>query len=172
MRIFLTGFMGAGKSTAGRRLAKALDLEFLDLDFEIERVTGMKIAEIFIEKGEEDFRKTESETLRTLTTDQSHALISTGGGTPCFLENMKFMNSAGITVYLELPVGALVNRLMNSKNARPLIEGMNEKELNSYVADTLAQRVPYYRKAQIIVNGMNVDEKGLTEKIRSQYDIS
>ena len=172
MRVFLTGFMGAGKTTTGRRLADKLGLEFRDLDLEIERIAGMTIGDIFRIHGEYEFRKKESEALRDLVRYHDHLLIATGGGTPCFHDNMMFMNDSGITVYLELPTGALVHRLIHSKSRRPLVEGMDEMELQSYVTDTLAQRAPFFRESKIIADGMNVNVNDLAERIRSFYEIN
>jgi shikimate kinase len=165
MRIFLTGFMAAGKTTVGRRLSKILDLDFMDLDSEIEKVTGITISEWFRQKGESEFRKMESEVLHSLTEAHAHAVISTGGGAPCFHGNMKFMNERGITIYLKLPPRALVSRLSDSKGSRPLIEDMNAEELTDYIEKTLATRDPFYNNAEIIADGLSVDVDGLAEKV-------
>lgn len=172
MRVFLTGFMGAGKTTVGHRLASKLGLDFKDLDLEIERIAGMTIGDIFRIHGEVEFRKKESEALRDLVRDHDHVLIATGGGTPCFHDNMLFMNDSGITIYLDLPSGALVHRLNHSKNKRPLVKGMGEKELELYVTDTLAQRAPFYLESKISTDGLNVNVNDLAGMVLSFDDVS
>ena len=117
-RVFLVGYMGVGKTTIGKILSKELDVEFIDLDKYIENRYRKTIQEIFSEKGEDKFRIIEREMLREVSTFQN-VLISTGGGTPCFFDNMEVMNRRGITVYVKASVEQLVSRLVASKNVRP-----------------------------------------------------
>ena len=119
-RVFLVGYMGVGKTTIGKILSKELDVEFIDLDKYIENRYRKTIQEIFSEKGEDKFRIIEREMLREVSTFQN-VLISTGGGTPCFFDNMEVMNRRGITVYVKASVEQLVSRLVASKNVRPII---------------------------------------------------
>ena len=111
--VYIIGFMGSGKSTAGKKLAAALGWTFIDLDRQIETAAGKSIPEIFSQDGEEKFRSLETEVLRSL---KSHAktIVSTGGGTTCHAENMTFMIDTGVTVYLKMSTSQLVSRLLGS----------------------------------------------------------
>jgi len=148
-RVFLVGYMGVGKSTIGKLLSVELGVEFIDLDKYIEKRYRKSIKDIFDEKGENGFRKIEHEMLREAGTFQN-VLISTGGGTPCFFDNMNFMNQQGITVYIKASVEELTSRLLASKNERPLIQGKTPAELKEFISQHLAQRQCYYSKSQII----------------------
>ena len=150
--------MGSGKSTAGRKLADKLGYCFIDLDEYIGKMTGMTVSSIFSSKGEKAFRELEREAL--LQIDQlTDVVIATGGGTPCFSDNMDFMNRSGKTAYLKMSVERLVERLQHEKEQRPLIRGKKNKELDTYVRKKLDEREIYYRKAQIIIAGdtLNLD---------------
>lgn len=141
-RIFLVGLPGSGKSTVGAYLAKALNYTFQDLDAEIEEVAGRSIADIFEEEGEEYFRKLEATQLRQMTDEKM--VISTGGGAPCFLDGMKWMNENGFTIFLNPPFDTIVERI--SKEAhRPLIGDDPEETL----INLLSKRMPHYRQAKM-----------------------
>lgn len=147
-RVFLIGYMGVGKTTIGKLLSKELDVQFFDLDVYIENRYRKTIQEIFAEKGETKFRCIEREMLREVATFQN-VLISTGGGTPCFYDNMDLMNRQGVTVYIKASVQQLVARLLASKNVRPIIQNKSAHELYSFVTTHLAEREEYYSKAQL-----------------------
>lgn len=147
MTIFLIGYMASGKTTLGRALAKAVGYDFIDLDFYITQRYRKSISEIFAEKGEDEFRKIEATMLREAG-EFCNVIISCGGGTPCFHDNMEFMNARGITLLLESSVGCTVRRLLTARNRRPLVEGKSEKELLEFVETHKAQRSPFYSKAQ------------------------
>lgn len=164
MRIFLIGFMGSGKTTAGRKLSPRLNIQFIDLDSEIEKETRMTVREIFKLKGEEYFREIESEILRKLSREDDF-VMATGGGTPCFKDNIDFMNQKGITVYLKLNTAELISRLEKAKAKRPLLEGKDDKEMQQFIEYKLKTRTPYYEKARIITRGMNLNIPSLAEKI-------
>lgn len=141
--------MGAGKTTVGRELAKELDLEFIDLDHFIQARYQKTISQIFHEMGESEFRIIENNMLKEVG-DFENVVISTGGGTPCFFDNMDYMNSVGTTIYLKAAPKALADRLNTCKDKRPLIKDKNKEELLDFVAENLAKREPYYSKAIII----------------------
>ena len=164
MRIFLVGFMGAGKSVIGRRLAKSLNLSFYDLDAEIESHYRMTVSSIFKKYDEACFRKLEHQTLLSFF-DKDDFVMSCGGGTPCFCENMEQMNALGVTIYIKLTASELADRIANSVKKRPLTEGKSDEELASYVREMLNVREPFYSKAQITVDGSETDKDGLVEKI-------
>ena len=148
-RIFLIGYMGSGKTTVGKRLAKLLSLSFIDLDDYIQNKYRKTIAEIFDEYGEEEFRRIEARALRDVA-EIENVLISTGGGAPCYFDNMKIMNDTGITVYIEADPEELAARLLASKTVRPLVAGKSEEELVPFIENHLSQRERYYKNAHII----------------------
>lgn len=165
--IYIVGFMGSGKSTMGRRLASLMGWQFLDLDDRIEEITGKTIARIFSEDGEEEFRKTESETLKSLA-NVTNTIISTGGGTPCHSGNMDHMLETGITVYLKMTPGQLASRLGGSSGERPLLKNIPDEELLSFIGKKLSDREQWYSRARIIVDGLNPDPGLLASMIESE----
>ena len=168
MKVFLLGYMASGKTTVGRKLAKELKLHFIDLDAHIEVEEKKSVSEIFNEGGEALFRGLEMKYLKKLIDLEPDALISTGGGTPCFYDNIKEMNQAGLTVYLEMDAKSLTYRLMNAKGDRPLVNKTGENELLEFVEQQLEERKFYYSEAQIKVNalGFNSDKiKALASQI-------
>jgi shikimate kinase len=164
-KIFLIGFMGSGKSTAGKKLASHLRWSFIDLDKTIENMTGMKIRDIFSEKGEAFFRQTESEALQGMASE-SNAVISTGGGTPCFGNNMDFMLGTGLTVYLRMTPAMLKSRLADSSDYRPLLKDIDIEDLEEYIAGKLSEREKWYSRAEIIVDGCNADFSVLYSSVK------
>lgn len=148
MRIFLTGFMGAGKTYVGRRLAELLDLPFVDLDAQIVDVTGLSINEIFARHGEAAFREMEATALREFAADDAF-VMSTGGGAPCFHGNADWMNERGTTVFLAPSLDILVARLEAGRAERPLLQ--SAAELREFIETKLAARRHFYEKAHIHV---------------------
>ncbi len=164
-KIFLLGFMGSGKSTTGKKLASHLKWSFIDLDKMIENMTGMKIRDIFSEKGEAFFRQTESEALQRMESE-SNAVISTGGGTPCFGNNMDFMIRTGLTVYIRLTPATLKSRLADSSDHRPLLKDIDKEDLEEYIAGKLSDREKWYSRAEVIVDGDNTDFSALYSSVK------
>ena len=156
--------MGAGKSVIGRCLAKSLNISFYDLDEEIESRYKMSVSSIFKKYDEACFRKLESSVLEYLS-EKDDFVLSCGGGTPCFGNNMELMNSLGTTIYIKLQPEELACRISASYHKRPLTEGKSDKDLASYVAATLNAREPFYAKSKITVDGSGTDKDALTEKI-------
>jgi shikimate kinase len=158
-KIFLIGYMGSGKSTAGKKLAAKLGFEFIDLDKFIESETGKTIPEIFADKGENEFRALENNALKKLIT-REHVVVACGGGTPCYYGNMELMNNNGTTIYLKMSADSLASRLINAKDKRPLIQNKSEEELRTYINEHLEKREDIYHQAHYIVKGknLNVDE--------------
>ncbi len=155
MIIFLTGFMGSGKSTLGKRLARKIDYQFLDMDEALEEQEKMRIADMFGQKGEEYFRLKENEFLQLLEKEQN-LVIATGGGSPCFHHNMDVMNSKGITVYLKMTAAGLAYRLKQARGERPLLADIHDSELESYIEGKLKIREPFYLQSSCIIKGENV----------------
>lgn len=155
-RVILIGFMGAGKTTLGKRLATRLNIPFFDSDAEIEKHHGKSIGEIFAEQGESHFREVERRYLESFNHNDEFVL-ATGGGMPCYGDNMELLNEMGITIYLERSAKELSHRLINAKVKRPLIEGLTEQELIQFIDDKLAVREEYYKKASVILDRSEQD---------------
>jgi shikimate kinase len=148
-RIFLIGYMGAGKTTIGKELARLMNLSFVDLDTYIEARYYKTVGRLFAEKGEDCFRQLEQRMLHEVSSFEN-VLISTGGGAPCFFDNMSFMNQAGQTVYLKVSPGELTKRLELVKHTRPLLKGRRGGDLLAFVEENLEKRAPYYMQANIV----------------------
>ena len=154
-KIFLTGYMGSGKSTAGKKLASDLGYEFIDLDHFIETQYKQTIPEIFASKGENEFRSMEHNALKKVL-EKTDAVVACGGGTPCYFNNMELMKKNGITIYLKMSVDALVHRLIHAKEKRPLIANKTETELHAFITRQLEKREDFYNQAQFTVKGKNL----------------
>ncbi len=142
--------MGSGKTYLGERLAGQLNRPFFDLDRLLEAGEGKTISTIFAENGEADFRDLERKYLHTLE-NQAPAVVATGGGTPCFFDNMDWMKAHGTTVYLETPVEVLFERLRREQAGRPLLAGLNDGELRDFMEKKLSEREGWYRQAEMVM---------------------
>ncbi len=142
--------MGAGKTTLGKKIAKKMNLPFIDSDREIEKRHQKSIGDIFTENGESFFRTLETEYITSLQ-NKEEFVLATGGGMPCFGKNMELLNELGTTFYLERSSKELANRLFNAKTRRPLIEGMEQEELLSFIEERLSMREEYYKSAQVVL---------------------
>ena len=158
-RIYLIGYMGSGKTTIGQKLAKKLDFQFIDIDCFIESRQRKTINEIFFEKGEDAFRLMEHNALEEVSLFEN-VIISTGGGTPCFYNNMELMNKTGFTIYLKTSPEELNKRLRINKNKRPLLREKKPEEMLAFVAENLKKRDYYYNQTQLIFDTqqMSVNE--------------
>ena len=156
MKVFLVGYMGVGKTTVGKRLANALDLAFIDLDAYIEAAERRTISTIFEQEGESSFRGIERRSLREVA-QMDKVLISCGGGTPCYYDNMRFMKEQGVTVYLEMDPLSIVYRLSHAKEERPLVARLGPEELMSFVKQHLSERAEYYEEADVIFNALGLN---------------
>ena len=157
-RIFLIGYMGAGKTTLGKAFARALGLTFVDLDWYIEERFHKSIRQLFAERGEEGFRELEKRMLHEAG-DFEDVVISVGGGTPCFFDNMEYMNEAGETVFLDVNLQVLFRRLKVAKQQRPLLDGKTDEELMAFIQDALQKRLPFYTKAKHTFNGERLEDR-------------
>lgn len=155
MIIFLIGFMGSGKSTLGRRLAKKISYEFLDMDQLLEQHHGMSVLEMFEKNGEEWFRQQEARLLQSFDPHRN-VVIATGGGTPCQGNNMETINAKGVSVYLRMSPSSLVCRLATARAVRPLIQNLEPAQLQDYIEKKLQEREPYYLQAHCIIKGESV----------------
>ncbi len=165
MRIFLIGFMGSGKSHVGRQLAKAAQMPFLDLDDYIEQQEQRPIRDIFAQEGEAAFRQMERAALHR-TAELPEAVIACGGGTPCFFDNMDWMNRHGVTVYLQTPADILFQRLQAGKNKRPLLATLDDAALQSYITNKLNEREPFYLQAGVVYHVQQLREPVASELLK------
>jgi shikimate kinase len=164
MNIYLIGFMGSGKSTAGKSIAALLQWKFADIDKLVEENAGMTVPEIFAAGGEDSFRMAEKKAL----TDVSHrtrTVVACGGGTPCSAENMEILKSTGVTVYLKVPAEVLVSRLRRSRNHRPLLSDADPDELNQRVLKMLESRATWYEQADLVIDGEQMTDEDMTSLI-------
>ncbi len=169
-RLFLTGYMGSGKSTLGERLSAKLNYYFVDLDKFIESEYQQTIPEIFAKKGEAEFRAMEHNCLKALI-EKDNVVIACGGGTPCYYDNMELMNNNGITVYIKMSADTLISRLKVAKEKRPLLENKTDKELMDFVTRQLEKRENFYNKAQFIVKGKDLKVDELATFIKEQIGL-
>ena len=149
-RIYLVGMMGVGKSTLGKQLANAIGYAFLDTDKQIAFTEERTIQHLFDVEGEPYFREAEQHVLHQTAT-VSKTVIATGGGTPCFFDNMDWMNAHGTSIYLEANVAFIVSRVGQNTDKRPLLKGKSKEELEPFITQILANRTPYYSRAHLLV---------------------
>lgn len=158
IRIFLIGYMGAGKTTLGKAFARAMGLTFVDLDWYIEERFHKTVGQLFAERGEEDFRQLEKRMLHEVA-EFEDVVISTGGGTPCFFDNMDYMNTMGETIFLDVDVKVLFRRLKVAKQQRPLLAQKNDEELMEFIVGALQKRMPFYTKAKQVFNAEKLEDR-------------
>ncbi|HVK47551.1 MAG TPA: shikimate kinase [Pseudobacter sp.] len=152
MRIFLIGFMGAGKTHWGKQVANRMGLPFYDLDELVVAHEGKSIADIFTENGEEYFRMCEKQMLEELVEKEDSMIISCGGGTPCFFNNIDFMKRYGIVVWLNTQVEVILQRLMKERMHRPLLKDIKDEDLRNHIIRKLNERRMYYEQADVIID--------------------
>lgn len=170
MRIYLLGYMGCGKSTLGPKLADVLGIPFLDLDDHFEEMYRISINDFFTKYGEKRFRDFEHSLLTELSR-QEEFVMATGGGTPCYLGNLDFMNRHGITLYLRLPYTLLAERLEQSQRKRPMLKEFIEGDFRAHIAGHLKEREQFYLQADILLDPMTVGPAEIAELIRQKLVI-
>ena len=163
IRIFLTGYMGAGKTTLGKAFARKLNLPFVDLDWYMEERFHKTVGELFVERGEAGFRELEKNLLHEVGAFED-VVISTGGGAPCFFDNMDFMNRNGKTVFLNVHPDVLFRRLRVAKQQRPILQGKQDDELKEFIIRALEKRTPFYSQAQYVFNADELEDRSQIEK--------
>ena len=173
-RIILIGYMGSGKTTVGKALSKELGIPFYDLDWYIESRMHKTVAQLFAERGEEGFRKVERNMLHEVA-EFEDVVISCGGGTPCFFDNMEYLNQQGETVYLKADPEVLYGHLQMGKTVRPLLVGKSKEELLAFIREQLEKREPFYTKAKHTLDVSLMDNyekiKISVAKVRELLDI-
>ncbi len=161
-RIILIGYMGSGKTTVGKALSKETGMMFYDLDWYIESRMRKTVSQIFAERGEEGFRKIEYNMLHEVA-EFEDVIISCGGGTPCFFDNIDYLNQQGDVVYLKATPEVLYDHLLMAKVERPLLKGKSQEELIAYITEHMKERAPYYEKARYTLDVSVLDN---IEKIK------
>lgn len=167
IRVILIGYMGAGKTTVGKALAKELGVTFYDLDWYISNRMRKTIAQIFEERGEDGFRQIERNMLHEVA-EFEDVIISCGGGTPCFFDNIDYMNEQAPVVYLKAEPEVLYKHLAMSKNDRPLLRGKSQEELIVFIREQLEKRNPFYTKARYTLDVSLMDDYSKINKSVSQ----
>ena len=156
--LYIIGYMGCGKTTFGRALSQATGLRFIDLDHLIEDRHNATVREIFDTKGEEEFRSIERDMLRE-TAELEDVIVSCGGGTPCFFDNIAFMNANGTTLWLEATHACLFSRLVRKREKRPLLAGRSDEEIRTIISSQLEKRSPFYSQAAIRWQGDSLEDR-------------
>ena len=165
MKIFLIGFMGSGKTHRGRQLSQKLNIPFFDLDEQIVNDENRSISDIFEQEGEEYFRLREKDVLHIITESHASFVMACGGGTPCYFNNIEYMNQSGTTVWLNTPIPVLFERLMKEKDKRPLVKELSGDQLRSFIVKKYSDRKIYYEQASIIIEEENLQLDQIIEKI-------
>lgn len=169
MKVFLVGMPGSGKSTLGKQIARILNMHFVDLDTAIEQLTRKPIREIFQKQGEVYFRELERDTLDKLIHEHEAFVMATGGGTPCFHDNMLTMNKVGITVFIDIPSQEIIQRMSKKGIAdRPLFHGMDMENMVAEFDKKFKHRIPYYRQAKLEISGDYVTAERIVHLISLQ----
>jgi len=164
MRVYLIGYMGCGKSRTGRLLSEHMGVQFIDMDDYIEERNCKTVPQIFADHGEDGFRERERKALEELA-EFTDVIIATGGGAPCFFDNVDLMNKTGKTVFLNIDPAILADRLMNSKTERPLIKGKSREELVAFIDETLKKRKQFYSQAQVEITEPDLSLERIQEMI-------
>ncbi len=165
MRIFLIGFMGSGKTHWGRLLSEKLGIRFFDLDEQVVEHAGKPITEIFAADGEEQFRMMEKDILHIITESHESFVMACGGGSPCYFNNIEYMNQAGTSVWINTPLDTIFSRLIGEKDKRPLIKSLPDDQLKNFISKKFADRKIYYEQADVVVDDEPLQLEQLIQKI-------
>lgn len=163
--------MGSGKTLVSKELSVLNNLKIFDLDTEISKQNNRSITEIFKERGEIFFRKTEKEVLEKIISTEKNIILSLGGGTPCYYNNIDSINEKTISVFLKTNVKTLAQRLSSEKDKRPLIQNISNEDLPEFIAKHLFERNPFYNQAKITINTNNLSAREIAEEILTQIKL-
>jgi len=167
--IFITGFMGSGKTTFGKKLAALLKYDHLDLDQWIEENENITIEAIFKNEGEQFFRELETKYLKKIIEIKKSVVVSLGGGAICFNDNLNLVKKNGLLIYIKLSPLVLTNRIIKSKIKRPLLHNLNRKELLTEIKKLLLKRIKIYEQAHLIFNGLNLNPKNVAQLAQKYF---
>lgn len=166
MVVFLIGYMGCGKTSMAKRLAKRLGMRFVDTDTMVEQIEGASIADIFRYEGEEHFRKVERTMLERSVADGGDVVVSTGGGLPTWSDNMEFMNRVGRTIYLRRDAEQIASRLSPyGRQKRPKLRGLNDEELVRFMRENMTERESFYAKSHLVIDGEGLSDNEILTTI-------
>jgi len=165
MKIYFIGFMGSGKTHWGKLVSEKLHIPFFDLDEQIVTHEGKSIPQIFAEHGEEHFRLLEKDILHIITESHDNFVMACGGGTPCFYNNIDYMNKSGTTIWLNSPIDVLHQRLLKEKESRPLLKNLSNDQMRGFIIKKFSDRKIFYEQADIILEEDPVKIEKLVEKI-------
>ena len=172
MRVYLVGFMGCGKSSIGKMLARELGYTFIDMDKRLAEREGRSVNEIFAHYGEKHFRALEAEFLREVAqNDDENMIVATGGGVACKEENLELMLQSGVVVYLKRTRQELLRRLVAGQHSRPLIQGKTPQQIEEFIDTTLTIREPYYSRANIVVDCDHIGDSAAISVIRMALEM-
>ena len=163
--------MGSGKTLVSKELSILNNFKIFDLDTEISKQNNRSITEIFKEKGEIFFRKTEKEVLEKILSSEKNIILSLGGGTPCYYNNIDSINEKTISIFLKTNVKTLAQRLSSEKDKRPLIQNISNEDLPEFIAKHLFERNPFYNQAKITINTDNLSAREIAEEILTQIKL-
>jgi shikimate kinase len=155
--------MCSGKTTLGRAFALKMGLQFIDMDWYIEGRFHKTVKQIFAELGEDAFREMERKMLHEVG-DFENVMISTGGGTACFFDNVQYMNQQGQTVYMKASIDTLFSRLQIGKGKRPLLMKMTDEEMKTYITEQLAYREQFYSQATYVFDSNRLESRKQIDK--------
>jgi shikimate kinase len=162
-KIFLIGLPGSGKTTLAKQVAQQLNLPFLDLDKEIEKSNGKKVEEIFSEKGEPYFRKVEKAELEKFCQSTTNFVMATGGGAPCFEDNIEVMKRAGVVIFLDVSAKEISNRISKQSVNRPLLKNETPESMKDRIEFLRSHRISFYRQAHHTVAGNQIGVKDIVD---------
>jgi shikimate kinase len=165
MKIFLIGFMGSGKTHWGRLLSQKLGIPFFDLDEQVTEHAGKSIVEIFAEEGEEHFRLREKDVLHIITESHDAFVMACGGGSPCYFNNIEYMNQSGASIWINTPLDTIFSRLKDEKDKRPLIKSLSDDQLKNFISKKFSDRKIYYEQADVMVDEEPLQLDRLIQKI-------
>ena len=165
MKIYLIGFMSSGKTHWGKSISRKLDVPFFDLDEQVEAAEGQTISEIFLHHGEEYFRRKEKEVLHIISESHDTFLMACGGGTPCYYNNIDYMNKSGITVWISSSIETMHQRLLKDRDKRPLLKGLTDEQVRGYIIKKFSDRKIYYEQATVIIDEENITPENFVQQL-------
>jgi shikimate kinase len=157
--------MSSGKTHWGKCISRKLNIPFFDLDEQVEAAEGRTISEIFLHHGEEYFRRKEKEVLHIISESHDTFLMACGGGTPCYYNNIDYMNKSGTTVWISSSIDTMHQRLLKDRKKRPLLEGLTDEQVRGYIIKKFSDRKIYYEQATVIIDEENISDENFIQQL-------